>query len=277
MNANSARNGLPAVRIVHLDWNISVDFDAQALRATATYTFEREQTSRENQLLLDTNHLMIEQVSNVSDGAALPYELLPPTPGKPHLGRKLVIQFGDSAGVSVMYQTTAQCSAIQWLAPAQTAGKVHPYMFTQCQAIHARSLVPCQDVTGVKFTYTAHVTVPAWATAVMSAVCQCVNDDKNDDKTSISNSEPTKTAVWEQTVPISSYLLALAVGELERRELSDRCAVFSEPSIVEAAAYEFAETELFLQTAETIAGTPYQWGRYDLLCLPPSVCTEFRC
>jgi len=280
-------NKLPAVRVSHLDWTVTVDFDAQVLWAVATYTLAAAADNAPlQQLELDTNHLTIEQVVDI-DNEPLPYQLLPATPGKPHLGRKLVIDLlqqqqssnGDSAAtttpttkISVSYQTTAASSALQWLTAAQTAGKQYPYVFTQCQAIHARSLVPCQDVTGVKFTYTAAVTVPAWATVVLSGVPQSVvttnvsNDDDDDDDSH------TQTAVWHQVVPISSYLLALAAGQLERRELSERCAVYSEPSVVDAAAREFADTEKFLATAEDIAGTPYPWnGRYDLLCLPPSV------
>jgi hypothetical protein len=43
-----------------------------------------------------------------------------------------------------------------------------------------------------------------------------------------------------QAVPIPSYLLALAVGNLESRELGPISAVWSEPEMVEAGAYEFA-------------------------------------
>jgi hypothetical protein len=39
--------------------------------------------------------------------------------------------------------------------------------------------------------------------------------------------------------------------------------------MVEAVAFEFSQTEDFPTTAEKLAG-PYRWGRYDLLCLPPS-------
>jgi leukotriene-A4 hydrolase len=82
--------------------------------------------------------------------------------------------------------------------------------------------------------------------------------------------DATTTYRWEQTVPIPSYLLAMAVGQLSRRDLSPRCAIWSEPAISDAAAYEFAQAEDFLKSAEVIAGSPYAWGRYDLLCLPPS-------
>jgi leukotriene-A4 hydrolase len=46
--------------------------------------------------------------------------------------------------------------------------------------------------------------------------------------------------------------------------------VWAEPSVVEAAAYEFAQTEEFLQAAESITDCDYVWTRYDILCLPPS-------
>jgi leukotriene-A4 hydrolase len=74
---------------------------------------------------------------------------------------------------------------------------------------------------------------------------------------------------WKQSVPTSTYLIAIAVGELESREISNRCRVWSEPSMVDKVAYEFAETEKFLAAAESLT-CPYQWGRYDVLCLPPS-------
>ena len=46
--------------------------------------------------------------------------------------------------IRIEYETTQGCSAAQWLTPEQTVGKAHPYLFTQCQAIHARSLLTCQ-------------------------------------------------------------------------------------------------------------------------------------
>jgi leukotriene-A4 hydrolase len=167
--------------------------------------------------------------------------------------------------VTIDYETTAASSALQWLSPEQTAGREYPYLFTQCQAIHARTLVPCQDEPSVKMTYSAVVNVPTWATCVMSAVSATENETatKNDDPT-------TTTTTWKQTVPISSYLLAMAVGQLEKRDLSERCAVWSEPTMVNFAAKEFEQTEECLCIAEELAGLPYVWGRYDILCLPPS-------
>jgi leukotriene-A4 hydrolase len=62
----------------------------------------------------------------------------------------------------------------------------------------------------------------------------------------------------------------MAVGQISKKEISPRCAIWSEPAMLDAAAWEFAQAEDFLRTAEGLAGSPYAWGRYDLLCLPPS-------
>ena len=136
--------------------------------------------------------------------------------------------------VSIDYSTTPQSSAIQWLPPEQTLGKKRPYLFTQCQAIHARTLLPCQDAPAVKITYKATVTTPTWATCLMSALSVSSPTDKGDGKS---------VHMWDQPVPVSTYLIAFCVGELESREISGRCRVWAEPGIVDAVAYEFAETE----------------------------------
>lgn len=292
--------------VTHLDWSVRVDFEERRLTGTATYSVRRL-TPGASELNLDTANLEIRSVVGVVDivvvgakGAhddnsnnnstttttnALPYTLHPLDRARPHLGRRLEISlFPDNADggggsttttnpdgvvtiITVEYNTTDASSAVQWLPPSQTAGKRRPYLFTQCQAIHARSLVPCQDRCGVKMTYTARCVVPAWSTCVMSAVLvgTTTKEEEADD-----SGGANKIYTWDQPVPISSYLLALAVGELERRDLSPRCAVWAEPSVVDQAAYEFAETDDFLSAAEHISGRSYVWGRYDILCLPPS-------
>ena len=69
--------------------------------------------------------------------------------------------------------------------------------------------------------------------------------------------------------PIPTYLLALAVGDLEFRALGPRTGVWAEPSKVDAAAREFEDAEAMLARTEALWG-PYRWGRYDVLMLPPS-------
>jgi len=259
--------------VKHLDWTIDVDFEGSKLHGEATYTVQLLRPGVKY-LNLDTANLVVSSCKTF-DGAALKYKLHPLVRGKPHLGRRLEIEIPKSSSsndddqllrISVVYHTTIESSALQWLPPAQTAGKKYPYLFTQCQAIHARSLVPCQDQCGVKMTYRCTCTVPNWATSVMSALLESKTTSTSAKDVNIVMSVYT----WNQPVPISSYLLAVAVGEIVKRDISDRCAIWSEPSVIDAAADEFAETEIFLKTAEDIAGMKYVWKRYDLLCLPPS-------
>jgi hypothetical protein len=72
-------------------------------------------------------------------------------------------RFFNRVKIKIAYRTTPQCTALQWLDKNQTASKTHPYMFSQCQAIHCRSMVPCQDTPSVKAPYTAEVSdVSKW-------------------------------------------------------------------------------------------------------------------
>ncbi|VDL63549.1 unnamed protein product, partial [Nippostrongylus brasiliensis] len=106
-----------------------------------------------------------------------------------------------------------------------------PYLFSQCQAIHARSIVPCMDTPSVKSTYEAQVTVPAGLTCLMSAIGE---GSKGDDEST--------TFFFKQPVAIPSYLIAIVVGAVEKRDISERVAVWAEPSVVDKAHWEFSET-----------------------------------
>ena len=167
---------------------------------------------------------------------------------------------GSTVKVTVSYETTAESAALQWLTPEQTSGGL-PFLFTQCQAIHARSMLPCQDSPGSKATYAASITVPHAATAVMSAITS--NPPVTD------GAAHTRTFFFAQRVPIASYLIALAVGRIESRRIGPRSFVYAEPALVDAAAAEFSETEAFVAAGEKLLG-PYVWGEYNILVLPAS-------
>lgn len=161
--------------------------------------------------------------------------------------------------LKIEYETSPDASALQWLDKTQTSGKEYPFLFSQCQAIHARSFIPCQDTPSIKFTYNAEITVPKGMTVLMSASRLGIIREEND----------LCTFGFEQKVPIPSYLFALFVGDLHSRKIGPRSHVWAEKDIVDFAAEEFSDTEKFISTAELIAG-PYEWGFYDILVLPPS-------
>ncbi|MEZ4398793.1 MAG: M1 family metallopeptidase [Kofleriaceae bacterium] len=229
-----------------------VDFATQTLAATATLTFKRPGGGA---LDLDTRDLTIARVVD-QDGQPVPFVL---HPAEPFLGSRLALTLAaGTRAVTIDYVTAPTASALQWLAPAQTAGGVHPFLFSQCQAIHARAVVPLQDTPRLRIRYTAALTVPRALTVVMAAAHR-------------GRVEDGEVAVerWEMPQPIPPYLLAFAVGDLAAHELSPRCRVWAEPAQLAAAAYEFAEVEPMIAAAEALFG-PYDWDRFDLLTMPPS-------
>ncbi|NUN03847.1 MAG: aminopeptidase, partial [Bryobacteraceae bacterium] len=245
------------VRVRHVDLDLEADFARKILRGFATLHLERSRDAGQAPLVLDTRDLEIAKTEAAgSDGAfhAVRYSL-----GRTDkiLGTELIIEASAAASrVRIWYQTSPSASGLQWLSPAQTAAKRHPFLFSQSQAIHARSWIPLQDTPGVRFTYNARIRTPKALIALMSA--------ENDPKT-----ERDGEYTFRMPQPIPSYLMAIAVGDLMFRALSNRTGVYAEPPIIEAAAKEFSDTEKMVQAAESLYG-PYRWGRYDLLVLPPS-------
>jgi len=238
-------------RVKHLSWNATIDFTSKKISAVATWDIE---TSADADLItFDTKGLNIKKVTS-ADGKPLEFRL---ADTDSLLGQALAVLItGTTKKVVIEYETSPDAEAVQWLAPAQTAGKKHPFLFTQSQAILARSWIPCQDSPAIRFTYDAEVHVPPDLMALMSASNP---QQKNSDG----------VYKFEMRQPIPSYLLALSVGDIAFKPVSNRAGVYAEPSVVDTAAWEFADLEKMVTGAEALYGK-YAWDRYDVIVLPPS-------
>ncbi|MEO6325570.1 MAG: M1 family metallopeptidase [Thermoanaerobaculia bacterium] len=237
-----------------LTLKLAVDFERRVIDGTVLLHLDKAESGV---LDLDTKSLTIHAI-RAGDGTPIPFEL---GDEDAILGRRLRLQLpAATQEIAIAYETSPDAIALQWLTPAQTEGKRHPFLFSQCQAIHARTMVPLQDTPRARVSYRAEVTVPEPLVAVMSA---------GPAGTRPGTKPGTRTYLFEMPQAIPPYLLALAVGELSSRDLSPRSRVWAEPATVEKAAWEFAEIETFITTAESLFG-PYEWDRYDMLVLPPS-------
>jgi len=238
----------------HLELDLEADFAGKVLKGAAALDLVRVAGDK---LVLDTRDLKINKVEAAPETGAFSETGFEIGPADPILGSPLSIELPPAARrVRIRYSTSPGASGLQWLEPRQTAGRESPFLFTQSQAIHARSWIPLQDTPGVRITYTAQVRTPAGLRAVMSAE----NDPAAPRNGSYSFRMP-------QAIP--SYLIALAVGDLEFRSLGRRTGVYAETPVLERAAREFEDTEKMIDAVEGMYG-PYRWGRYDLLVLPPS-------
>jgi aminopeptidase N len=254
-----AEPGRFLVRHVALD--LRADFNAHRLEGAAELSVERvDPAARE--LRLDTRDLDIRSVQRldaVGRAHNLDYRL---DTRDPVLGSRLTIVLAPHENepklqrLRIAYRTSSEASALQWLEPAQTSGP-HRYLYSQGQAIHARSWIPVQDTPAVRMTYEARIRTPPELTAVMSAA-----------RVEVTELAPGEYH-FEMKQPIPAYLIALAIGDLEFRSLGDRVGVWTEPSRLAAAAHEFADLPRMLEAGEKLMG-PYRWDRYDLLIMPHS-------
>jgi leukotriene-A4 hydrolase len=229
-------------RVTHLSWDADIDMEAHQIRATASYhVLNLKDTSV---VILDVRDLNIEEVR--VNNMPVAYLL---GPAKSFIGQPLEIPIPpDSCEISIRYSTAPEAAALLWVDGER------PFLFTQSQAILARTWIPCQDSPGVRFTYDARVKVPDGLLALMSA---------ENPQQKLSGGQYS----FRMNQPVPSYLMALAVGDIEFREIGPRTGVYATSEVIDKAAVEFSEMESLVEAAENLYG-PYVWGRYDLLVLP---------
>ncbi|PON15704.1 aminopeptidase [Candidatus Entotheonella serta] len=236
----------------HLALELTLDFTQRRIdgRCDLTLVWSQPDVTHVD---LDTRDLTI---TAVTDGEARPlhYEL-----GTPHpfMGSRLRVHLPQrQEAIRIVYHTHPDAAALQWLTPAQTTSQRLPFLFTQSQAILARTWIPCMDSPGVRTTYDAVVHAPSGMTAVMGAHAE--------------THEPEQGR-FRFTMPyaIPAYLIALAAGELAFQSISDRTGVYAEPAVLDRATWECDDMDRMIQAAETLYG-PYRWGRWDTIILPPS-------
>jgi aminopeptidase N len=241
-------------RVHHVSLDLAVDFDAKRIGGTATLDIDRKPDARE--IVLDSKGLEIESIADGS-GNPLAHKV---GAADPNLGAPLAVELRpDTKRLVIRYRSAPDSGALQWLTPEQTAGKRQPYLFSQGQAIENRSWIPTQDSPGIRQSWDATIRVPAGLTAVMSAP---------------KSAEPItqggeSTFSFRMPNSVAPYMIAIAVGDLAFKPLGPRSGVWTEPSMLDPAAAELADTEKMIDAAERLYG-PYQWGRYDMLVLPPA-------
>ena len=243
------------IRVKHVHLDLTVDFERKALDGAATLHVEPVGSARPTELVVDTRDLTVRGAAVSVDGADYQPAELAVGAADPIMGSALTVQIPEGVKtVRIEYETSPEASGLQWLDAAQTAGKKHPFLFTQSQAIHARSWIPLQDSPAVRVTYQARIRVAEPLRAVMSA--ETLDSGPGEFRFRLDN-------------PIPPYLIALAAGDIAYESISPRTGVYAEPSVVGEAAREFEDVDDMLMKAEALFGE-YRWGRYDILVLPPS-------
>ncbi|KAI1154454.1 leukotriene A-4 hydrolase [Nemania diffusa] len=243
----------------HTTINLKINFEKQRLEGSVLLELESLTDKKSQEIILDTNHLSVLSVK--SNSADLQWALKDPVApyGSPlHVSVPEGVSQGDTLKLDIALETTKHCVGLQWMTPAQTGNKKHPYVYSQCQAILARSIFPCQDTPDVKSTFSFNITSPLPVVASGVPVPSDVQGDGD------------KLFRFEQKVPIPSYLFALASGDLETAPIGKRSVVATGPEALKEAKWELEnDMDKFLEVAEKLV-FDYQWGQYNVLVLPPS-------
>ena len=262
-------------REVNLD--VSIDFENKSMFGTIKTKYEILNTSLEN-IILDLHGPDVSSISLINDELEkidLDYYIYDKNEDKDALGTPLVINILSLKNknnkeyeniikkkeiiISIEFKTNAKCNGIQYLTKEQTRSKSHPFMFTQCEAILCRTLFPIQDTPSVKSIYKVKTSISPPLTFLFGGILKSHYYDSDIKK---------KINLFEQNIPIPSYLVAFVAGELEFAKISKRCGVWTEKGLASIAAKEFVDAEKYIEIAENYFNHPYEWKVYNILVLP---------
>ncbi|MED6220097.1 Leucine aminopeptidase [Stylosanthes scabra] len=257
----------------HIALTLYFDFPSSTIHASALFTL---QTPHSGPFFLDTRSLTVHSALHPDTATPIPFSLSTTT-SDPIKGTLLTLTLSNHSSFLLTFSTSPSSSALQWLLPPQTFNKTHPFVYTQCQAIHARSIFPSQDTPARRIRYSAILNIPSDLSAVMAASHVTRRPPRDDDAPALaslnlnwcSQDRVVEEFVMEQPVP--PYLFAFAVGQLGNREVGPRTRVYAEEgsALLDSAAKEFEGTEEMIREGEKLFGE-YDWERFDLLVLPPS-------
>ena len=262
-------------REVNLD--VSIDFENKSMFGTIKTKYEILNTSLEN-IILDLHGPDVSSISLINfelEKIDLDYYIYDKNEDKDALGTPLVINILSLKNknnkeyeniikkkeiiISIEFKTNEKCNGIQYLTKEQTRSKSHPFMFTQCEAILCRTLFPIQDTPSVKSIYKVKTSISPPLTFLFGGILKSHYYDSDIKK---------KINLFEQNIPIPSYLVAFVAGELEFAKISKRCGVWTEKGLASIAAKEFVDAEKYIEIAENYFNHPYEWKVYNILVLP---------
>ncbi|KAF9880698.1 leukotriene a4 hydrolase [Colletotrichum karsti] len=247
----------------HTKLEFTIDFDRTILVGYTAVTLEPKVGSL-HEVILDTSYVVVKDAKIGDKSVQWTLRADKDQNGSPlHIQLDRVYSLGESFELAINFETTTKTTGLQWFGPAQTDDKKFPFMFSQGEPVHARSMFPCQDTPSIKTTFDIiiHSTLPVVASGV-----------PEDELIFPPVKLPldTKTYRFKQDIPISNYLFAVASGNLAGEQIGPKSYVYCAPDDIEACKAEFQpDLHAIIKSAENLI-FEYPWPLYNLVVLPKS-------
>lgn len=255
-----AAGSLPAT-VVPVLYDINVTPDAQAMTFTGSETVQIDVKAATGTITLNAADLAI--AAATVDGKAVPFALdkdkqqlvlTLPTPAK--LGRHIV-GFRWSGKIN---QSAAGLFAIDY---TNQDGSKARMLATQFEAPDARRFAPMWDEPAFKAKFRLTATAPAGQLAFSNMPAASV----------ARQADGTQLYRFAETPVMSSYLLYLGMGDLERKTVQAgnvEIGVITRRGVVDQGDYALAEAKRLLPYYNSYFGQPYPLPKLDMVAGPGS-------
>ena len=250
------------ITINYIEGQFKPDFENKIVHGILNYSLIAKDEGKK--IIFDTNNLNIKKITNVTDQT----KVITHSFGNSdeNLGTPLLIDCeynkDDNVNILIEFETTTNGRSAQFLTKEQTFGKQHPYFFTQSEMILGRSLFPCQDTPAVKFQFDLSIIVPKDLKGMISGIYKSNETFPEDENYTVYH--------YKQEMPVPSYLVSMAAGNIVNKTIKENMSVFSEPEYIEEAYNELKDDlPKAFELAVNYLGE-YKWKEYNVLVLPRS-------
>jgi len=257
---------LPALA-VPTEYVLAFEIDPRAPRFSGTAKIGVDVPAKTSHVVLHAHALDVKDARALLGGEARVAKVSSrmATGGKPPVPEELVLSFDPPlpAGhmtLSLAYDAPFDEELSGLYRVPDAAGAY--YAFTQFEATDARRAFPCFDEPTYKVPFHVSVTVPKGMIAAANAPEKARTEGGS-----------TTTFHFAPTQPLPTYLVALAVGDLDVRELTSRT---QKPAIrllttkgkTDLGGLALETTSALLDSLEQWFGIPYPYEKLDIVAVP---------
>jgi aminopeptidase N len=145
-------------------------------------------------------------------------------------------------------------------------GKPHTMATTQFEATDARRAFPCLDEPAHKATFQLTVSIPPHLQGISNTPFESVYT------TYLGNNQSVKTIQYQKTPKMSTYLLALVVGDFDAISKTSpagiQTTVYTIPGKAHQGTFCLETATKCLDLYQTLFNIPYPLTKSDLLAIP---------